>query len=150
MGTISKARQAEQAEEQRDAIEALRETFPPGSKAYTVLSHMSRSGMRRSIKVVAPAVVDDRYGQRLGILDVSWQVVRAVGWKFDRDHGGVIVDGAGMDMGFHLVYTLARVLYRDGFTCYGRENGCPSNDHTNGEDTALHRDGGYAIRGAWL
>lgn len=148
MATISKARRAEMAEQQRDAIEALRETFPPGSKAYTLLAHMSRSGMRRSIKVLAPAVVEDRYGQRQGIMDVSWQVVRAVGWQFDQRNGGVIVDGAGMDMGFHLVYTLSRVLYRDGFDCIG--DGCPSNDHANREERAHHVDGGYAIRHDWL
>jgi hypothetical protein len=38
-------------------------------------------------------------------------VARAIGWKFDQVHGGVKVDGAGMDMGFHLVYTLSQVLY---------------------------------------
>jgi hypothetical protein len=46
-------------------------------------------------------------------------------------HDAVRVGGAGMDMGFHLVYSLSSRLYPDGFECVGEE--CPSNDHGNGE-----------------
>lgn len=115
--TLSKAQQARLAEERNDAIKALRDDYGlrPGSTVSTVMTHLSRSGMRRSIKLLVPATVTDRHGERLGISDVSWAVARAVGWRFDRDHGGVIVDGAGMDMGFHVVYTLSSVLYEDGY-----------------------------------
>jgi hypothetical protein len=44
-------------------------------------------------------------------------------------------------MGFHLAYTLSRVIYPDGFGCIGKPNdaarrwsgACPSNDHSNGD-----------------
>jgi len=56
-----------------------------------------------------------------------------------------------MDMGFHLVYSLSRALYPDGFACVG--DYCPSNDHSNGQPKDLrshHRDGGYALRQEWI
>lgn len=65
---------------------------------------------------------------------------------------GLTVGGCGMDMGFHLVYNLSRVLFPSGFECIGK--GCPSNDHSNGDrNYEPHRhtgDGGYAIKHRWL
>ena len=90
-----------------DARESLRSTFPAGSTVHTLLRHVTRSGMSRSISVL---VADTD-----GIHDVSWQVARALEWRFDANHNGVKVDGAGMDMGFHLVYTLSQVLHGDGY-----------------------------------
>jgi hypothetical protein len=45
------------------------------------------------------------------------------------DREGIIMGGCGMDMGFHLVYSLSSILYRNGYRCLGK--GCPSNDHAN-------------------
>lgn len=44
------------------------------------------------------------------------------------------MNGCGMDMGFHLVYSLSRVLFspkQGGFECLGIGHYCPSNDHSN-------------------
>ena len=74
--------------------------------------------------------------------------------QVERGRGdGLKVSGAGMDMGFWLVYTLSRALWPDGYACIGE--GCPANDHSNGlrEYTAgkhQHSDGGYALRQRWL
>jgi hypothetical protein len=46
---------------------------------------------------------------------------------------GITVGGGGMDMGFHLVYNLGRVLWPFGFKRAGKR--C---------------DGGYALRQEWL
>jgi hypothetical protein len=60
-----------------------------------------------------------------------------------------------MDMGFALVYGLARTLYRDDFACSG-ERTCPSNDHVNEWGTPNftagreHSDAGYALRHRWI
>lgn len=90
-----------------DAADRLRELFPIGSEVSLVPTHVSRSGMRRVIKVM---VYDKRHKR---IVSASSMVARVLGWKIDHDHGGgVVVDGAGMDMGFHLVYSLSRALYR--------------------------------------
>lgn len=152
--------------EQEEARATLREMFPPGSTVHTVLRHVSRSGMSRSISVLHS---DDRGN----ISDVSWAVARATGNKFDRDRGGVKVGGCGMGMGFAVVYDLSWSLYRDGFGCIGDK--CPSDDHSNGDRdhtphghrgtrydaTACfngdksslehwHSKGGYALRHCWV
>ena len=81
------------------------------------------------------------------------------------DRWGVVVGGVGMDMGFHLVYSLGRALYPEGVPCTGSNgwtksgrpsklNACQSNDHLNGDRTysksKTHSDGGYAFRQVWL
>lgn len=100
----TKAQQAEQAE----TIERLRKIFPKGSTVHTVVRHVSRSGMQRSITVLA------QDGRELW--NVSGQVARALGWRYDN-HDGVTVKGCGMDMTFHLVYSLSQTLYgaREGY-----------------------------------
>ncbi len=133
--------------EQQEAQRMLREEFPPGSTACTVLRHVSRSGMSRSISVVN--------GQSE---DITWMVARALGERIDPKNGGIKVAGCGMDMGFHLVYGMSRTIYPNGFDCIGdgegfRSGWCPSNDHSNGDrdySPHNHADGGYAVSQRWL
>ncbi len=118
---------AQKEEEQREAIEELRALFPAGSTVHTVLRHVSGSGMSRAISVVTCKDGVPR--------DVSHLVAKATGDKLDPRHRGIRVGGCGMDMGFHLIYGLARTLYRD-FRCTGHDGSkrgkrCPSNDHSN-------------------
>lgn len=101
------AARAAKAQERIVAMEYLREVFPSGSTVTVDLAHVARSGMSRGIKVLAVSPRD-------GIEDASWAVARALDWRLHRA-GGVNVGGYGMDMGFHLVYSLARVLYGDGY-----------------------------------
>lgn len=143
---------AQKATERAAAIERLREWLKPGDTVYTILRHVSRSGMSRSIALVKPDDDD--------MTDLTWSAAKAgVGSGLDRDRGGVKMGGCGMDMGFALVYELSHVLFPDGFGCIGK--GCPSNDHSNGDrdyrphDVAVenhhwHRSGGYALRHRWL
>lgn len=149
---LSKAQQAE-----RDAaIVELRSTFPPNSTVTVVLRHVSRSGMERAISVIGP-----------DLRDVSWLVARATGFKMHGKHEGLKVGGCGMDMGFHVVYTLSRTLYGDGYTCSGikpydaeyntNKGYCRSNDHVNERGVnsdytpgRAHSDGGYALSSRWL
>jgi hypothetical protein len=144
------------------AIERLRETFMAGDTVNTVLRHVSRSGMSRSISVL------DKDNS-----DISYLVARALGNTVDQKNGGVKVGGCGMDMGFHLVYELSYVLFPNGFGCTGKDNEtrtyCPSCDHSNGYRdytpnggilsgmpqadsirTHWHTDGGYALRQRWI
>jgi len=101
------ATKAQQAA-QREAIEELREIFPKGSTVGVIIRHVSRSGMQRTISVVTVK------GE---IRNVSSLAARALGWPMKYGaHDGVKVNGAGMDMGFHLVYSLSTALY-------GYENG---------------------------
>lgn len=100
MSKLTKAQIAERDE----ARAKLREMFPAGSTAHTILRHVSKSGMMRHISVVT-STPDD------GIQDVTWLVAKAMGDKMDPKTGGIKVPGCGMDMGFHLIYNLSGVLY---------------------------------------
>lgn len=112
------------------ARELLRGMFPPGSTAYTVLRHVSSSGMSRRIAVLFVEGSRPR--------DVSHLVARALSYKL-HERGGVVVGGCGMDMGFSLVYNLSHALHGAGYECLGkRENGrtlCPSSYHSNHRDS---------------
>lgn len=94
-------------EERTDAVDHLREIYPKGSTVLTILRHKSDSGMSRVISVVQ---VDGDT-----VRDWSYRVARAVNEKFSERYDGVVVHGAGMDMGFDLVYRLATALYGDGY-----------------------------------
>lgn len=143
MAKLTKTQQAE-----RDlAILSLREMFPPNSTVTVLLRHVSQSGMMRAISVL--------HNER----DVSWLVSRATGFKFNTRWDGLTVTGCGMDMGFHLIYSLSRALYGTpgAYVCNGPSDGyetrCYSNDHSNGAPYvagAVHSDGGYALYSRWL
>jgi hypothetical protein len=143
---------AQEAERQA-AIDRLREWLKPGDTVYTVLRHVSRSGMMRHIDVYK--LTDD------GPQWLSYPVSLALDLRTNDRDGSLKVGGCGMDMGFHVVYSLSAMLYPDGFDCIGEGDGyksrCPSNDHVNsGPDrnnyapTHHHQSGGYALRHRWL
>lgn len=136
-----------------EAVTALREHFPPGATVSTVLHHVTKSGMSRSIGVLAVANGE--------VIDVTYLVARVTGDKVDPRYGGIKMGGCGMDMGYALVYNLARHLYRDGFACIGpaltneRGKSCPSNDHSNERERnytvgRMHSDPGYALNHRWV
>ena len=95
---------------ERDAALAeLRALLPAGTTVYTILRHVSRSGMppHVSVKILTP---DPAWP----VQDITYRVATALGrwWRFTRrGEVALIVDGAGMDMGFHVVYTLAQALF---------------------------------------
>jgi N-acyl-L-homoserine lactone synthetase len=74
----------------------------PGARLYTQVMTVSRSGMQRRIRLYV--VQDSR------IRNVSYMVSGLLQWRHDRNLEAVVVDGVGMDMCFHLVYTLSHVL----------------------------------------
>ena len=148
------------------AFEKLQSLLKPGMTIHTVSRHTSRSGMQRSISMFAFLPGDN------APTELDYWVSRVLGESIDQKHGGVRIGGCGMDMGFHLVYALARRLYPDGFGCTGPGDGyatsCPSNNHSNGDRDYTphgamtyngvsvpafqhwHSDGGYAFRHRWM
>lgn len=72
---------------------------------YTVLRHVSSSGMSRDISL---KTVQD--GE---LIDITYTAAEALGEKVKEKNGRRVirVGGCGMDMGFHLVYSLSSVLY---------------------------------------
>ena len=98
------------ADMRQDSVDYLRSIFPPGAEVRTIVTHVSRSGMLRSIRVLAIRKGTGSDPDR--IVDVTRDVARVVGWRLHRD-GGIVVHGCGMDMCFHVVYTLSRIIYAD-------------------------------------
>lgn len=142
---MSRKRDAQKAEEKATALSYLYSYLKPGQTVYVILRHASKSGMSRSISAVIPTISDEG---KPGIYDITHLVAKACDLTVDNQHGGVKMGGCGSDMGFMLVYDLARTMYPQGFDCIG--DGCPSNDHSNGENNVHHSDGGYSFRKSWL
>lgn len=103
--TLSKKALAQEQKEEARAylLSILEKQGKP--TLYTNLKHVSSSGMSRDMKVLA--VVKGE------IVDVTWYVGKlGVGTLKERNGQRVIrVGGAGMDMGFHVVYTVSAILY---------------------------------------
>jgi hypothetical protein len=140
-----------QAKEREDARAKLRGFIKPGDTIYTILRHVSRSGMSRVVDAFHAGEGEPRW---IGSL-----AARAIGERYDDKRQGVKMEGAGMDMGFDLVYQLAYALYPH-YNCLGnpeeRSKRCPSPDHVNPgperdnyEASVVHKDG-YALRHRWL
>jgi hypothetical protein len=104
--SYAKVWESKNAEYRAESLEYLRTWFPVGSTVTTTVKHVTDSGMGRTIAVLASDPTN-------GISNVSHHVARVLDWKYDNDRRGVYVQGCGMDMAFHLTYTLARVLYAD-------------------------------------
>ncbi len=144
----------------KKAVE-LRELLKPGDTVYTKLNHVSRSGMTRSIEVM---VFRDN-----APVNITGTVAEVLDYKIHNKHWGLKVGGCGMDMGFHVVYSLSRRLFPDGF---GEK--CTHCDYRPGtKEEAIHcneemgadphefwgrnanrsgwdNNGGYALRHRWI
>ena len=122
------------------AISDLREMLKPGDTVYTSVDHVSTSGMTRHISL---RIIRDNEPR-----NITYLVARALDWRQSEKTNGVVVEGCGMDMCFHTVYCLSRVLFPPGsYICPGKD--CRSNDHSNGDrnyEPHAHSDGGYALR----
>jgi len=102
--TLSKAKQKQlDADYAREQL--LTHYLKEGSTVYTILRKVSSSGMSRDISLL---VAND--GE---ISDISYYAAHATGSRLIDGYSRAIrVQGAGMDMGFHLVYTLSSVLFK--------------------------------------
>lgn len=120
---VRETAKARKAREQREAADKLRDMLGDTPRVYTVLRHVSASGMSRDISLFV-ADAD-------GLHDITYTAAAVLGERV-RDvngHRAIRVGGCGMDMGFHLVYSLSWRLYGNA-------------------DVAGDR-GGYAIEHRW-
>jgi hypothetical protein len=110
--------------ERGESIERLKDLFAGDDKPviHTITRHVSASGMTRDISLM--------YVKEGAIHNITYSAALALEWPLSEKSGNraVRVSGCGMDMGFHLVYTLSRVLYRD----------------------TVEGDAGYALSQAWI
>ena len=148
-------------EETAEAIGRLLSELTPGRTVYTKITHVSRSGMSRSIECYLAQGRDN-------LTDITWSIARATNARLDPRHGGIIMGGCGMDMGFALVYNLGRTLYPNGVPCTGSRGydpdtyatiqdppRCKSNEHVNDSTLpysrdVIHQNGGYALNQVWM
>lgn len=89
--------------EREEAVRQLRASIKPGDTLYTVLRHVSRSGMQRSIDIFK---LNGKGPQCL-----SYYIGKVCGYGRDDSNGGIKIVGCGMDMGFHIVHSLGYALY---------------------------------------
>lgn len=110
--------------ERSAAIDRLRIIFAGDDKPviHTITRHVSSSGMTRDISLI--------YVKGGAAFNITYSAALALEWPLSEKSGNraIRVQGAGMDMGFHTVYTLSSVLYR------GTVDG----------------DAGYKLQQAWL
>ena len=114
----------------------------PGTSVYTIVRHVSQSGMSRDIDTYIMGNDEP--------IKITYITKTLLGLRWGKNEG-VRIGGCGMDMGFALVYDLSCALFPDGFNCVGTK--CPSNDHSNGDRVRIphnHRDGGYALTQRWM
>lgn len=101
-----KAREARERMESMDYIRKLLESAHTrgGSPiVYTILRHVSRSGMMRHISLVVNTKSE-------GLTDITWHVAKIL--RYPITNGPALkVGGCGMDMGFSVVYNLSAALY---------------------------------------
>jgi hypothetical protein len=87
-----------------NAWAGLREILQPGDTVYSVLRHVSASGMQRRIDFYV--IKDNRPRYLSGYME-------AIGLGRLSKKGGLVVNGYGMDMGFHIAYNLSRMVFKN-------------------------------------
>ena len=117
----------------KDDIKDLKRLMGRNHEIRTIVRHVSQSGMTRRISCYIVSKGE--------IHCIDYLVSRIIGWKQHKD-GGVVVSGCGMDMGFHLIYTLSRVMYPKGFAVQGVGR--------NGDSSGHDKDGGYKLTQRWM
>ena len=147
--------------ERQESINYLRELIKPGDTVYTILKHVSRSGMYRVIDLYI--MVDNRPYRISGYASDLLE-------GYDYRHEGCKASGCGMDMGFHLVYNLSYALFPDGFGIKSQPCGLYPEGITpgtkeqaeslqsrgvqfygrNGDTSGWDSDGGYALKQSWM
>lgn len=109
----------------------LLEFIKPGDTVYCIIRHVSTSGMSRRISLFVMQNGRPR--------NITGTAAAAMDKKINRDEFSIVVNGCGMDAGFHLVYSLGHCLWPKGTPeAHSMRNGTP--DH----------DGGYALKHEWL
>jgi len=124
--------------EKDEALNSLRSMLKPGDKIYTILRHVSNSGMSRRISCFIIK------GKDAGPYCIDWHIEKLGLYNRHKKHEGLVVGGCGMDMGFAVVYNLSSKLFPKGFKLakgqYGR----------NGDKSGYDNNGGYALKQVWL
>jgi hypothetical protein len=100
--TLTRQEKINEREHSRERLSAM---LTPGDTVYTMVRSVSTSGMSRTMSLYI--VKDNR------LVNITYYAAHALEWPLVEKNGSRVlrVGGAGMDMGFHAVYTLSRVLF---------------------------------------
>ena len=90
-------------QERQESINYLKDMLKEGDRLYTTVNHVSKSGMTRYIKTIL--IRDNKP------LYLDYHISKVLEWSLSDKYNGIKVGGCGMDMGFHLVYTLSAKLF---------------------------------------
>jgi hypothetical protein len=138
--TTKQERETERAE----AIATLKKMgVKPGTRIYTKIVEVSRSGMQRKVDVYMVT------GREHRIQWLSGTVARATGLRWDRDSGAIVVKGCGFDAGFEVIYELGRAMFPKGSDKFVNpiREAQAKRDAVRGEAPKPNRetDGGYLL-----
>jgi hypothetical protein len=97
--------------EQAEALESLHNLIKRGDEILTVLRHVSTSGMQRRISLLQ---ITGTSGEHI-IRQFDYLAAKVLGRTMKARLEGVVCNGAGMDMGFDLVYSLSLKMFGDGY-----------------------------------
>jgi hypothetical protein len=88
----------------------LEEYLKDTKTVYTVRRGASSSGLTQYVSLMVPGLNQEGKPE---LYNITWHASNVLGDKLhDRDgHRVIKVQGGGMDLGFHLVYSLSSVLY---------------------------------------
>ena len=89
--------------DKKRAIRNLKIVLTTNKKIYMAVSHISKTGLSRTVKLKAI------YKNNLVSLDYAASLL--LDEKFDPKNGGVIIKGHGMDIGDNLIARLSSILY---------------------------------------
>ena len=131
-------------EEKQEAREYLMTLLKPGDVVYTVLKHVSRSGMSRVIDLYIM-----RDNQPVRISRVAAKLLEGYSEKYE----GCKASGCGMDMGFHLVYNLSYALFPEWNCIQSSDKDCPDSSHFGdnwGKRSDTPHQSGYALVHRWM
>lgn len=87
--------------------EWLKKYLQKGGTIYTIRRHVSRSGMMHHISFYI--MLDNEP------FIINAYIADVLDMKFNKHYDALKVSGGGMDMGFHIVYSLSQTLFDDGY-----------------------------------
>lgn len=100
------------------AVKELKELLKPGDTVYTILRHVSSSGVTRhiSLKVVETSFnwdISQKVGNESKIRDITFLVAQALEDKLieSKGHRAIKTNNCGEDAGYALVYSLSSKLF---------------------------------------
>jgi len=93
--------------EVKDSRKKLLLWLKPEDIVYTILRHVSQSGMMRHISIIAIKENEP--------ITLDYHVARLLGEPMAKGNSGIKRSGCGMDIGFDIVYSLSTILFGDGY-----------------------------------